>query len=96
MQIVIRALDMQFGIDDAAQSHANRGQLRRKHLRVADHRGVSLETRRPARDISLNVLATSLLFAFDQKFHVHRQPALGLEQPFNGLHEDVRLSFIVG
>ena len=45
VQVVIRALHVQFAVHDAAQSDADGGQLGREHLGVADHGGVGLEPR---------------------------------------------------
>ena len=96
VQVVICALDMQLAVHNAAQPDAQGGQVRREHFRVADHRGVGMEARRPGCDVRFDVLASGLLFAFDQESHIDWKVSVVLQQAFHRLEQDVSLSFVVG
>ena len=96
VQIVIRAFHHQLAIDDAAQTDADGGQLRREHLGIANHRGVAFQARGLAGDVGFDVLAAHFFFALDQELHVDRQPPVLLQQAFHGFDQDVGLPFVVG
>ena len=73
VQIVIRAFHHQLAVNDAAQSHADGGQLRREHLGIANHGSVGLQARRFTRHVGFDVLAAYFFLALDQKLDVNRQ-----------------------
>ncbi len=96
VQIMIGALHDQFAIHDAAQPHADGGQLGREHFGVADDGGVGFDRGPACEDVAFDVFAADFFFAFDQEFHVDRQPAVLFEQPFDGFDQDIGLAFVVG
>ncbi len=95
VQVVVRALDGNLGIDQAAQAGADGRQLGREHLGIADDGCVGFQARGLAGDVAFDVVAAHFFLALDEEPHVARQLAVRLQQALDRLDEDVRLPLVI-
>ena len=93
---VWRPYSFDFGVDQAAQSDAERGKIGREKFGVADQREVGFQLGFLLADIFGDRLAADFFFAFENHFHVDRQlAAAGLHEGLEGFDFHPELAFVV-
>ncbi len=96
MQIARRTFRLDLGVDQPAQSDAQRRNPFRIHRRVGYQRDVGFQLRRILGDILRHRFAADLLFAFDQKLQIDRQGPVHRTQGLDSFDVHVHLPFVVG
>src|SRR5262249_29961542 len=95
MQISPGSAYLNLGIDNAAQSIHQCGNLFGWHAGVTDKGGITLQTLGMRAHIFLNRLASSLLLTLDQDTHVHRQGTRNPHQGFQGFEDQHGLTLVI-
>ena len=96
VQIGLGAHRFDFGIDQAAQSDAQSGEIGRKQFGVADQREIGLQLCLFLAHIGRDRFAANFFFAFDDELHIQRQLAVvALHQGFDGFDFHPELAFVV-
>src|SRR5579859_4135597 len=96
VQIVLRAIGVDLGVDDAAQAVDEGGHTRRRHAGIGDEGDVAGELLGVVLDVRLNGFAAGLFFTLDEHTDVDGKSAVaGAHERFEGLDDAVHLAFIV-
>ncbi len=96
MQVGLRSHRLNFGVDQAAQPHAQSGEIGGKKFGIADQGEISLQLGLFLAHIRGDGLAANFFFPFDDELHVQRQlAAVTLHQGLDGFDFHPELALVV-
>lgn len=95
VEVLRRAVDVDFSVDEAAEAGAEGGEAGSEHFGIADDSGVGGEFFDVGGDVGFDVLAAGFFFAFDEDLDVAGEAAVAFDQPTERGEEDEGLAFVV-